>query len=510
MIDRIMSEFGVSLESNRPISGVYGARPIESPSGGTITSYDPTDERPLATIAAGGPADYDRVVDDAAKAFESWRSVPAPVRGEFVRLLGVKLRRHKADLASLLTAEVGKTTSEAAGEVQEMIDMCDFAVGLSRQLHGLVIAGERPMHRMIEQWHPLGVVGVISAFNFPVAVWAWNGALAAICGDTVVWKPSELAPLCSIAVHQLCVQVMNETGRQGVFNLCVGDAQNVGKRLVADRRIALVSATGSVAMGRSVGPVVADRFGRSLLELGGNNAIIVTPAADLEIALRSVVFSAVGTSGQRCTTLRRLFVHRSIIEPFTARIVKAYRGIKIGDPREPGTLMGPLIGERSVVAMMTAVEKAVAQGGKLLVGGKRLDRKGWFVEPTLIQSVGDLPISFEETFAPILYVSPYDDLDEAIKRQNQVPQGLSSSIFTNDLREAERFLSAVGSDCGIANVNIGTSGAEIGGAFGGEKETGGGRESGSDCWKYYMRRQTCTTNFGRESPLAQGVRFDLE
>jgi aldehyde dehydrogenase (NAD+) len=387
-----------------------------------------------------------------------------------------------------------------------MIDMCDFAVGLSRQLYGLTFASERPSHRMIEQWHPLGPSGCITAFNFPVAVWAWNAAVALVCGDPVVWKPSELTPLTAIAVQRIVNRVLEPAGLAGVLNLIVG-GRELGEKLAADPRLPLVSATGSCTMGQSVARTVAGRMGRSLLELGGNNGLIVTPSADLDLALRAVLFAAVGTAGQRCTTLRRLIIHESIAESFVARLAGIYQSIQPGDPWEDGVLLGPLIRERAVEQFLAAVEIAQAQGGELLTGGRRIERPGFYVEPTIIRAHADMPIVRHETFAPILYVLPYQSLDEAIALHNAVPQGLASAIFTSDLREAEQFLSAAGSDCGIANVNIGTSGAEIGGAFGGEKQTGGGREAGSDAWKAYMRRQTCTINYGRDLPLAQGVKF---
>jgi aldehyde dehydrogenase (NAD+) len=391
-----------------------------------------------------------------------------------------------------------------------MIDMCDFAVGLSRQLYGLTIASERPRHRMIEQWQPLGPIGIITAFNFPVAVWAWNAMIAAVCGDTMIWKPSPRTPLSAIAVQRIVDRIARENGHDGIFHLCVGGADEIGERMLHDPRLPLISATGSCRMGRRVGEVVGRRLGRALLELGGNNAIIITPGADLELAIRATVFAAVGTAGQRCTTARRLFVHETIHDRVLERLVEIYRRIRIGDPWDDSVLMGPLISEEAVSAMMAALDAARRQGGEVLCGGKRLDRPGFFVAPALVKADAAMPIVAEETFAPILYVMRYRSIDEAIALQNAVEQGLTSAIFTHDLREAEQFLSAEGSDCGIANVNIGTSGAEIGGAFGGEKATGGGREAGSDAWKAYMRRQTCTINYGRDLPLAQGVRFEVD
>jgi aldehyde dehydrogenase (NAD+) len=409
-----------------------------------------------------------------------------------------------------VSLEMGKILSEGLGEVQEMIDMCDFAVGLSRQLYGPTMMSERPRHRMYEQWHPLGVVGIITAFNFPVAVWAWNAALAAVCGNTMVWKPSSDTPLTAVAVQHICNRVMERHGLEGIFNIAIGPGRTVGERLINDPRVPLVSFTGSTAMGRHVAEAAARRFGRSILELGGNNAIIVEPDADLDLALRAVLFAAVGTAGQRCTSLRRLFLHSSIAETFVGRLAKAYASITIGDPLEETTLMGPLVNERAVKDHFAALETIRQQGGTIVHGGSAVDRQGYYVEPTIVKLAEQIPIACEETFAPILYVLEYDELSEAVATHNAVAQGLSSAIFTSNLYSAERFLSHEGSDCGIANVNIGTSGAEIGGAFGGEKETGGGREAGSDSWKAYMRRQTCTINWSPDLPLAQGVEFDVE
>ncbi|HEV3165633.1 MAG TPA: aldehyde dehydrogenase family protein, partial [Isosphaeraceae bacterium] len=472
-------------------------------------SLNPSTGEPIAQVTMASVRDYELVVEKACTAFQSWRMLPAPQRGEIVRQIGLALRAHKADLGLLVTLETGKIRSEGEGEVQEMIDMCDFAVGLSRQLYGLTIASERPKHRMFEQWHPLGPVGIITAFNFPVAVWAWNAAVAAVCGNTMVWKPSPETPLTAIAVQHIVNRVMLAHGWEGVFNLLIGETDDVGSAMINDRRLPLISATGSCAMGRVVGEAVARRLGRTILELGGNNAMIVSPHAKLDLALRAILFAAVGTAGQRCTTLRRLIVHESIAEPLLERLVQAYQSVRIGDPWEEGVLMGPLINARAVQTMMQALEKVTVEGGSVVCGGRRLNRRGHFVEPTIVGAKPDMPIVQEETFAPILYVMTYQSLDEAIAIQNGVEQGLTSAIFTDDLREAEAFLSAEGSDCGIANVNIGTSGAEIGGAFGGEKASGGGREAGSDAWKAYMRRQTCTINRGDELPLAQGVQFKI-
>ncbi|MGC5164370.1 aldehyde dehydrogenase family protein [Rhodococcus sp. DT1] len=480
---------------------------VELPQDGVLGVTSPVDGTELARLPLHSAEDVDLAISTAASAFEQWRHVPAPVRGQLVRRLGELLVEHKSDLAALVTLEVGKIPSEAAGEVQEMIDVCDFAVGLSRQLYGRTMPSERPGHRLMETWHPLGVVGVISAFNFPVAVWSWNTAIALVCGDPVVWKPSETTPLTALACDALLRRAAADVGApDGLHHVLLGDAR-VGETLSDDPRIALVSATGSVRMGRAVAPRVAARFGRCLLELGGNNAAIVTPSADLDLTVRGVVFAAAGTAGQRCTTLRRLIVHRSIADTLVERLATAYSGLRVGNPFDEGVLVGPLVSEKSYEAMRSALDRAAADGGVVVAGGDRVDvsGKGVYVSPALVRMPGQTEVVREETFAPILYVLTYDDLDEAITLNNAVPQGLSSSIFTLDQREAEQFLSR--SDCGIANVNIGTSGAEIGGAFGGEKETGGGRESGSDSWKAYMRRATNTVNYSNELPLAQGVEF---
>lgn len=489
-------------------SGVYASRWLDRPSGDVIASHNPATGEVLAEVHAASLADYEIAASNSHAAFASWRKLPAPQRGEVVRLIGEQLRKHKDDLGLLVTLEAGKIRSEGLGEVQEMIDMCDFAVGLSRQLYGLTIASERPEHRLMEQWHPLGAIGVISAFNFPVAVWAWNAALALVCGDPVLWKPSHLTPLTAIAVQQLMNDVLEPRGFAGVLNLCVGE-RDVGQAMAADPRLPLISATGSTAMGKSVAVTVAQRLGRSLLELGGNNGCIVSESADLDLAVRAILFAAVGTAGQRCTTLRRLIVHESRADELVNRLKKAYANVKAGLPWEEGTLLGPLINDSAVKQFTDAIATAKQQGGEVLCGGERIDRKGCYVQPTIVRAKPSMEIVKHETFAPILYVLTYRNLDEAIALHNSVPQGLSSSIFTDRFREAEQFLSPWGSDCGIANVNLGPSGAEIGGAFGGEKETGGGREAGSDAWKAYMRRQTCTLNFGQTLPLAQGVKFDL-
>ncbi len=479
--------------------------------GGDVLSRSPINGETLAQLPSTPAHDVDAAMTAAAAAFPQWRLVPAPRRGELVRRLGELLTAHRTDLATLVTLEAGKIGSEALGEVQEMIDVCDFAVGLSRQLYGRTMPSERPLHRLGETWHPLGVVGVITAFNFPVAVWAWNTALALIAGDTVIWKPSEIAPLTALACTALLDQAAREVGAPtGIHGLVLGGCE-VGERLVDDARVALISATGSVRMGRAIGPRVAARFGRSLLELGGNNAAVVTGAADLDLAVRGIVFAAAGTAGQRCTSLRRLIVHHSVSDDLVARIAAAYRQLPIGSPLDTGTLVGPLIHKAAFDAYELALEKAKADGGEIVAGGHRVltgsAPTAYYVEPTIVTMPHQSSVVHDETFAPILYVLRYDTLDEAIELNNAVPQGLSSAIFTTDQREAELFLSTAGSDCGIANVNIGTSGAEIGGAFGGEKETGGGRESGSDSWKAYMRRATNTVNYSSELPLAQGVNF---
>jgi aldehyde dehydrogenase (NAD+) len=488
-------------------SGVCDGRWTDRPSGGELVSTSPIDGQAIATILQAGVDDYERVMDSATAAFKTWRMMPAPQRGAIVREICDELRKNKEALGRLVTLEMGKIHTEGLGEVQEMIDMGDFAVGLSRQLYGLTMHSERPRHRMYEQWHPLGVIGIITAFNFPVAVWSWNAMIAAVCGDTMVWKPSSLTPLCAIAVQNIVNKVTDAHGLRGVFCLTIGRGSTVGERMVNDRRIPLISATGSTPMGVRIGENVARRLGRSLLELGGNNAIIVMDDADMNLALRAILFGAVGTAGQRCTSTRRILMHKAIAEPLTKRLVDAYKTIKIGDPLDPTTLMGPLVDEDAVDAMMKALEAVRAQGGEILCGGKRIDRPGFYVEPTIVRAKPDMKIVREETFAPILYLIPVDSLDDAVAIHNGVDQGLSSSIFTRNLQAAETFLSHEGSDCGIANVNIGTSGAEIGGAFGGEKETGGGREAGSDAWKVYMRRQTNTINWSNDLPLAQGVHF---
>jgi aldehyde dehydrogenase (NAD+) len=475
---------------------------------GRVVSINPSTGEPLASVCLASDATCDRVVAASAKAFQSWREVPAPKRGDLVRDLGTALREMKEPLGDLVSLEMGKIRAEGHGEVQEMIDICDFAVGLSRQLYGLTLASERPGHRMMEQWHPLGPVGIITAFNFPVAVWAWNSALAAVCGDPVIWKPAEPAPLCGVAVQHIANRVMADHGVSGIFSLVVGKGSTVGERLVRDPRVPLISFTGSTAVGRHVSEAVAARFGRTILELGGNNAIIVAEDARLDLATRAIVFGSVGTAGQRCTSTRRILVQKGIADTLIERLTAAYAQVPIGDALAPGTLMGPLVNMQAVDGMFEAIAQAKAEGGTVVYGANRRPDIGpFFVEPTIIRMPAQTPIVKQETFAPILYVMEYDQFSEALAMHNDVPQGLSSAIFTESMRRAEEFLSARGSDCGIANVNIGTSGAEIGGAFGGEKETGGGRESGSDAWKAYMRRQTNTVNWSESLPLAQGITF---
>jgi aldehyde dehydrogenase (NAD+) len=502
-----MHSFLQELGIQKVNSGACGNEWIKAPKGKELISRNPSTGEPIATIIQASNEDYDSVMNDAVAAFEKWRTWPAPKRGEVIRQLGDALRQKKAALASLVSLEMGKIKAEGFGEVQEMIDICDFSVGLSRQLYGNSMHSERPGHRMYEQWHPLGVVGIISAFNFPTAVWSWNSAIAAVCGDSMIWKPSSDTPLCAIAVQNIAHEVLARHDIKGLMGLVIGKGSEVGERLLHDPRIPLISATGSCLLGERVMKAGAPRFARTILELGGNNAIIVLDDADLDLAARAILFGAVGTAGQRCTTTRRLIMQRGIAAQLTERLRKAYTQIRIGDPLEDATLMGPLINEDGVTDMMHALGIIKQQGGEIISGGKRLDRPGYFVEPTLVKFATQAPIVKEETFAPILYLMECADVEEAIHIQNDVTQGLSSSIFTRNLLAAETFLSARGSDCGIANVNIGTSGAEIGGAFGGEKATGGGREAGSDSWKQYMRRQTNTINWSTSLPLAQGIQF---
>jgi aldehyde dehydrogenase (NAD+) len=481
---------------------------IEDRNGKELISYDPATGEPIASVIQATEHTYEAVIRQATETFRTWQTVPAPKRGLVIRDLADALRELKEPLGELVTLEMGKIKLEGMGEVQEMIDICDFAVGLSRQLYGLTMHSERPGHRMYEQWHPLGAVGIITAFNFPVAVWSWNAAIATVCGDTIVWKPSSITPLTAIAVQHITNRVAKDHGLDGIFNLVIGTGREVGERMINDPRLPLISFTGSVRVGRRIAEAVARRLGRTILELGGNNGIIVAEDAELDLAVRAILFGAVGTAGQRCTTTRRIIMHKDIADELTDRLVKAYQQVPIGDPLEEGILMGPLVNEEAVEDMMAALETAKTQGGQILTGGKRLPEKGaCFVEPTIVKMSYQTTLVCEETFAPILYLMEYETLEEAITIHNGVPQGLSSAIFTTNLLTAENFLACTGSDCGIANVNIGTSGAEIGGAFGGEKETGGGRESGSDAWKGYMRRQTTTINWSTELPLAQGIQF---
>ena len=506
-INALLGRLGLKASNPGAWSGSHGWS--TSREGTLINVRNPADGSLIAQMRPASAEDYEAVMASASEAAAAWRHVPAPKRGEAVRLLGEELRRHKADLGTLVSLENGKILAEGLGEVQEMIDIADFAVGQSRMLYGSTMHSERPQHRMYEQWHPLGVVGIISAFNFPVAVWAWNACLAAICGNASVWKPSPKTPLTALAVQHICNRVMEANFLPPIFQMFIDGGTELASRFVEDRRVALVSFTGSTAVGRHVGERVAARLGKSLLELGGNNAIIVDETANLDLAVPSIVFGAVGTAGQRCTTTRRVLVHSSRLDELENRLVRAYGQVKIGDPLDSGTLMGPLIDSGAVQRYQAAIATAREAGGEVLYGDKVLPGPGNFVEPTIIRARNDWDIVQTETFGPILYVIPVDSLEEALEQQNASAHGLSSAIFTDRLQNAEAFLSAVGSDCGIANVNLGTSGAEIGGAFGGEKDTGGGRESGSDAWKAYMRRQTNTINWSRELPLAQGIEFKV-
>ncbi len=482
--------------------------------GEIIDSFSPVDGSVIGKVKQATWDDYEKIVSKAEAAFKAWRMLPAPRRGEIVRQMGDELRRNKEALGKLVSYETGKILQEGLGEVQEMIDICDFAVGLSRQLYGLTMHSERAKHRMYEQWHPLGIVGVISAFNFPVAVWSWNAMLALVCGDVVLWKPSSKTLLCAIATHSIIAKVLKENDvPEGVVSLVASSSKYIGDDFLADKRIPLISATGSTRIGKKVGRIVGERLGRTLLELGGNNAIIISGKANLDMALRAVLFGAVGTAGQRCTSTRRLIINDSIYDTFKEKLVSAYKGIRIGNPLDANTLVGPLIDKNAVKDFFSAIEQVKKEGGRVLCGGGALEGKGYesgcYVSPCIVEVKNNVKMVCEETFAPILYIMKYKTIEEAVALQNEVPQGLSSAIFSDSVLETERFLSAEGSDCGIANVNIGTSGAEIGGAFGGEKETGGGRESGSDSWKIYMRRQTNTINYGTELPLAQGIKFDV-
>lgn len=498
-----------SLSLPKTIPAAYGRAEYSGAEGAAFAVRSPINGEVLAQVRSADAHTYDSVVSDAAEVFKEWRKVPAPERGEIVRQIGNALRDHKKDLGRLVSLETGKILAEGEGEVQEAIDIADFAVGLSRQLYGKVIQSERREHRMLEQWHPLGVVGVITAFNFPVAVWAWNSMIAAVCGDVVVWKPSQFAPLSALATNSICRDVAKKFGFEGIFSLVFDEGASIGKRMAADVRIPLISATGSCEMGRSVAQTVGARLGRSILELGGNNAVIVMPDADMKLATAGILFGAVGTAGQRCTSIRRVLVHEKVQDTLIARLSEAYAQVRIGDPLQPGTLMGPLIHQGAVDAYRNAIAQAVKEGGELVCGGELLTGmpSSLYVKPTIIKAKSSLSLLKQETFAPIVYVVAVKDLNEAIELNNSVSQGLSSALFTRDMQSCERFLSHVGSDCGIANINMGTSGAEIGGAFGGEKDTGGGREAGSDSWKQYMRRQTCNINYGDSMPLAQGIVF---
>ena len=504
----ILAELG--LQSLNPGGCAGPGKWSKTTNCGVLPSINPATGETIASVNLCSPQDYEMIVQAAQAAGDKWRTVPAPRRGEVIRLIGQALREKKDALGTLVSMEVGKIKAEGDGEVQEMIDMADFAVGQARMLYGKTMHSERPQHRMYEQWHPLGVVGVITAFNFPVAVWAWNACIAAIAGNPVIWKPSPKAPLTALSVQRICNQVLEDQGYSGIFTLLMTDKNDLAQQMVQDPRLPLISFTGSVPVGRHVAELVANRLGRTLLELSGNNAVIVDETADLDLAVPAIVFGAVGTAGQRCTTTRRLIVHESRYEDVISRLVNAYKQVKIGNPLDADVLMGPLIDKTSVKIYQETLEEIQKSGGEILYGGQVLDRPGFFVEPAIVKADNSWEVVQRETFAPILYVMTYRTLDEALALQNNVRQGLSSSMFTTNMRHAEQFLSSTGSDCGIANVNIGTSGAEIGGAFGGEKETGGGREAGSDAWKAYMRRQTNTINWGTELPLAQGIKFSVD
>ena len=503
----ILNELGLSELNYGACSGE--GKWSKTSDAGEIVSINPANGKKIASVYQCSDEDFDRIVQDSSNSFQKWRKVPAPVRGELVRQMGDALREKKDLLGSLVSLEMGKIKQEGDGEVQEMIDIADFAVGQSRMLYGKTMHSERLDHRMYEQWHPLGIVGVISAFNFPVAVWAWNAFIAAIAGDTVIWKPSSSVPLTAVAVQNICNEVMNRNGYTGIFSIVIGKGSTIGEKLINDRQIPLVSFTGSCKMGRHVSKTVAGRFGKTILELGGNNALIVDETANMDLVIPAVVFGAVGTAGQRCTSTRRVLVHQKRYDELVSKLVHAYGQVKSGDPLDSDTLMGPLVNKSAVDLFMNAMEEIEKSGGTILYGGKKKEGQGYFVEPTLVEAENQWDIVQDETFAPILYLIPFDSMEEAIALHNQVPQGLSSSLFTTSVEHAELFLSSRGSDCGIANINIGTSGAEIGGAFGGEKETGGGRESGSDSWKQYMRRQTNTINWSKDLPLAQGIEFNL-
>ena len=507
-MNSILTELGIKDENFGACSG--SEKWSNNRDGGLIESINPANGEVIGSVFQATESDYERIVKESVTAFKNFRKVPAPVRGQLVREMADALRKKKNALGSLVSMEMGKIKQEGDGEVQEMIDIADFAVGQSRMLYGKTMHSERPDHRMYEQWHPLGAIGVISAFNFPVAVWAWNAFIAAICGDTTIWKPSSSVPLCAIAVQTICNEVMEKNGYTGIFSTIIGRGSIVGEKMLTDNRIPLVSFTGSTAMGRHVSSTVSERFGKTILELGGNNAIIIDETANMDLVIPAVVFGSVGTAGQRCTSTRRIIINENIHEDFINRLLNAYKQVKIGNPLDSSTLMGPLVNENAVQDFLKAVEEVKSSGGEILCGGKRIDGNGFFVTPVIAKAKNDWEIVQKETFSPILYVIPYKTIEDALAMHNGVPQGLSSSMFTTNISNAERFLSYLGSDCGIANINIGTSGAEIGGAFGGEKETGGGRESGSDSWKQYMRRQTNTLNWSTKLPLAQGIEFNLD
>ena len=506
-----MRDFVLELGIGEINSGAAYGDWIDKPKGPELVSYSPIDGKEIARVRTASETDYEFIVEKAQSAFRSWRLMPAPKRGEIVREIGLKLREKKKVLGKLVTLEMGKIAAEGEGEVQEMIDMADYSVGLSRQLYGLTIASERPSHRMMEQWHPLGTIGIVTAFNFPVAVWSWNAMVAAVCGDTMIWKPSSKTPLTAVAVQKIANEVMKTHGLEGVFNLAIGSSKSVGEKMIGDPRLPLISATGSCRMGQRIGEVVGKRLGRCLLELGGNNAIIVMNDANPDLAMRAILFGSVGTAGQRCTTTRRLILQEGISQKLTEQLTAAYKQVRVGDPLDPKTLMGPLVDRDAVETMMHALKVVKKEGGEIICGGEALEGPqysgGCYVTPTIVKAHPKMTIVKEETFAPILYVFTVKNIEEAMELHNDVPQGLSSAVFTTNMNAMETFLSPAGSDCGIANVNIGTSGAEIGGAFGGEKATGGGREAGSDSWKQYMRRQTVTVNYGKELPLAQGIQF---
>tara|TARA_B100000575_G_scaffold51129_1_gene37814 strand:+ start:4900 stop:6420 length:1521 start_codon:yes stop_codon:yes gene_type:complete len=506
-MNEILKNLGINEISMGSCFG--GESWIDNGSSNYIESYNPTNGELLGKVQLCDEKDYEDIINKSNEVFKEWRMVPAPIRGQLILEMANELRSKKDELGSLVSLEMGKIKAEGDGEVQEMIDIADFAVGLSRQLYGLTMHSERPEHRMYEQWHPIGNVGIISAFNFPVAVWAWNAFIAAICGNISIWKPSSKTPLCAVAVQNICNEVLTRNGYKGIFNLIIGRGSVIGEKFINDKRVPLISATGSTAMGKKVAKAVGARLGKTILELGGNNAIIVDETANMDLVVPGIVFGSVGTAGQRCTSTRRIIAHSSIFDKLIDQLKNAYKQVKIGDPLKSDTLMGPLIDKGAINDFENALVKVKNEGGEILFGGKPIDGLGCFVEPTIVKAENYYQIVQDETFAPILYVMKYDTIDEAIELHNSVPQGLSSSIFTNSIINSETFLSHKGSDCGIANVNIGTSGAEIGGAFGGEKETGGGRESGSDAWKAYMRRQTNTINWSKELPLAQGIKFDL-